>query len=123
MNYHSALFVLFFKESNHILDRKDEGTKPQERTFGINLLQTLEDRLHTIVFTNSHDGTVHGWPSVAAEVRFTLHATTTLRLLPAGESTLQGGIEGSYDTIVMCLIITDKYSFHKCIEIFLGVIG
>lgn len=86
-----------------------EGTKAKHGVVVVEFLETCEQGLHFLVLYDGEDGTVHGWPCVAAQMRVATFGATPTCLLKKSVSTHVRIIEGFYHVLVMCLVVCYKY--------------
>ena len=56
--------------SDALLHIPHKGAETKERVVNVKLTQTVEQGLDLCVLHNGEDGTVHGWPGMAAQMGF-----------------------------------------------------
>lgn len=100
---------------NSFLYSPYEGAEAEFGSLGIELSQLLEHGGHAAVLDHGHYGACQRGPGMAAVVRFAVDAATPFDLLPRGEATAVAALEHFDYAFVVCLVVGDKYGFHRFI--------
>lgn len=91
----------------------DKGTQTEQRIVNINLLQTVEEWLYTLIFAHGNNSLVHCRPCMCAEVWFTSSCAAASYLRKDCITTAERRTEGIDDVVVVCLVVCYEYCFHK----------
>ncbi len=90
----------------------DESAEAELGTVEVDFSQTFEHRGDAVVFNDGYYSRCHRRPGVGAVMRFTGGGTSSLHLLPGGESAAVVAFEDVDDAFVMGLVECYQYCFH-----------
>jgi hypothetical protein len=92
-----------------LFDVPDEGAETEHLIVFIDLAEAFHEWSNYLVFHHRDDGTVHGWPCVAAEMWVACFGAATLHLLKESVATHVASAEHCQHVLVLCLVVCYEY--------------
>ena len=92
-----------------LLDVPNESTEAEHLVVFINFAKAFHEGGDNVVFHHRDDGTVHGWPCVAAQMWVTCFRAASLHLLKECVTTHIASAEHCQHILVLCLVVCYEY--------------